>query len=52
MKVHETLWKDNDEVRQRLEYELSVIKNMGYSDYYLIVWILSNTQKTMESPLS
>jgi DNA polymerase-3 subunit alpha len=28
----------NDEVRQRLEYELSVIKNMGYSDYYLIVW--------------
>lgn len=28
----------SDIVSERLEYELSVIKNMGYSDYYLIVW--------------
>ena len=26
------------EVVQRLEYELSVITKMGYTDYYLIVW--------------
>lgn len=28
----------SDNVRQRLDYELSVIKKMGYSDYFLIVW--------------
>ncbi len=27
-----------DEVKSRLEYELSVICSMGYADYYLIVW--------------
>lgn len=26
------------EARQRLEYELSVIEKMGFSDYFLIVW--------------
>lgn len=26
------------EVRERAEYELSVITRMGYADYYLIVW--------------
>ncbi len=26
------------EVKERLEYELSVITRMGYTDYYLIVW--------------
>jgi len=26
------------EVRERLEYELSVIRRMGYSTYFLIVW--------------
>ncbi len=28
----------DDEVRERLEYELGVIKQMGYSAYFLIVW--------------
>lgn len=28
----------DDEVRQRLEYELGVIKQMGYAAYFLIVW--------------
>jgi DNA polymerase-3 subunit alpha len=28
----------SDEVRQRLEFELGVIKQMGYSAYFLIVW--------------
>ncbi len=27
-----------DEIEQRLSYELHVIKNMGYVDYFLIVW--------------
>ena len=27
-----------DELRERLEYELSTIKNMGYVDYFLFVW--------------
>lgn len=26
------------EIRDRLDYELQVIKNMGYVDYFLIVW--------------
>ena len=26
------------ELKERLEYELDVIKNMGYVDYFLIVW--------------
>ncbi|WP_091569833.1 DNA polymerase III subunit alpha [Melghirimyces thermohalophilus] len=26
------------EVKKRLDYELSVIENMGFSDYFLIVW--------------
>lgn len=27
-----------DELKERLEYELSVVNKMGYVDYYLIVW--------------
>lgn len=29
---------DNSEAAERLEFELEVIKNMGYVDYFLIVW--------------
>ena len=29
---------DDPTIRERLEYELSVIKRMGYVDYFLIVW--------------
>ena len=29
---------DDLKIRERLEYELSVIKRMGYVDYFLIVW--------------
>lgn len=28
----------SDELKERLEYELDVIRNMGYVDYFLIVW--------------
>ena len=27
-----------DELRERLNYELGVIRSMGYVDYFLIVW--------------
>jgi DNA polymerase III subunit alpha len=29
---------DNPEVRERLDYELKIIKEMGYVSYFLIVW--------------
>ena len=28
----------SENIRERMEYELSVITQMGYTDYYLIVW--------------
>jgi len=31
-----------DEIRQRLDYELETIKEMGYSSYFLIVWDFIN----------
>lgn len=30
--------KDDESLRERLEYELNVIHTMGYVDYFLIVW--------------
>ena len=29
---------DNQEARERMDYELSVIEKMGYIDYFLVVW--------------
>ena len=34
-----------EELRSRLDYELSVIKQMGYVDYFLIVWDFINYAK-------
>ncbi|MBN2221495.1 MAG: DNA polymerase III subunit alpha, partial [Vallitaleaceae bacterium] len=31
-------YKNYEEHRERLDYELQVIENMGYVDYFLIVW--------------
>ena len=33
-------------LRERLDYELGVIKRMGYVDYFLIVWDFINFAKT------
>lgn len=30
--------KEMEELKERLDYELSVIMNMGFTDYFLIVW--------------
>ena len=40
-----------EEYRTRLEYELSVIGNMGYDDYYLIVWDYVNFAKSQDIPV-
>ena len=36
----------DDELKERLEYELSTIEKMGYVDYFLIVWDYINYAKT------
>ena len=40
-----------DEIRARLDYELSVISKMGYVNYYLIVWDFINYAKTNGIPV-
>ncbi len=37
---------DSDKIMPKLEYELSVIKSMGYVDYFLIVWDFIHYAKT------
>lgn len=37
----------NDETRERIEFELEVIKNMGYAGYFLIVQDLINEARKM-----
>ena len=55
-KCYDGLYKiygDNpdSQVIDRLEYELSVINQMGYVDYYLIVWDFINYAKTHNIPV-
>ena len=38
--------KTGQTLRERLDYELSVIKTMGYVDYFLIVWDFINYAKS------
>lgn len=40
------------ELQERLSYELSTIKNMGYVDYFLIVWDFIRFAKSQESLLA
>ncbi len=43
---------DADEsLKERLNYELNVIKNMGYVDYFLIVWDFINYAKSQGIPV-
>ena len=39
------------EVTERLEYELSVITQMGYTDYYLIVWDFIRYARSQNIPV-
>lgn len=40
-----------NEYRERIEYELSVIDTMGYNDYFLIVWDFINFAKNSGIPV-
>lgn len=40
-----------EELRPRLDYELSVIKRMGYVDYFLIVWDFINFSRAHNIPV-
>ena len=40
-----------EELTERLNYELNVIKNMGYVDYFLIVWDFINYAKEQGIPV-
>ncbi len=39
------------DLKERLNYELNVIKNMGYVDYFLIVWDFINYAKSQGIPV-
>jgi len=41
----------SEEIQKRAEYELSIIKKMGYVDYYLIVWDFIHYAKTHGIPV-
>lgn len=41
----------NAEIQERLEFELSVIRKMGYSSYFLIVWDFINYARQNEIPV-
>ena len=43
--------KYSEEVKTRVEYELSVISKMGYVDYFLIVWDYINYAKSVGIPV-
>lgn len=42
---------ENPQLRERLDFELDVIKNMGYVDYFLIVWDYINYAKSKGIPV-
>ena len=39
------------EILERAEYELSVVKKMGYVDYFLIVWDFIKYAKEHDIPV-
>ncbi len=43
--------KDDGTLRKRLEYELDIIRRMGYVDYFLIVWDFINYARQNRIPV-
>ncbi len=43
--------EDTTPYTERMEYELSVIESMGYSEYFLIVWDFVNFARTKDIPV-
>ena len=50
-KIDEMYNELSEEIKTRTEYELSVIKKMGYVDYFLIVWDYIHYAKTHDIPV-
>jgi DNA polymerase-3 subunit alpha len=49
--LHERYPNDDGTLVEKLNYELGVIKNMGYVDYFLIVWDFINWAKEHDIPV-
>ncbi|MBR1384379.1 MAG: DNA polymerase III subunit alpha [Ruminococcus sp.] len=49
--LYERYSSPTQEAKDRLEYELSVITRMGYTDYYLIVWDFIRYAKSVKIPV-
>ena len=43
--------EDNGTIKEKLDYELNVIQNMGYVDYFLIVWDFINWAREHDIPV-
>ena len=49
--IKERYPQDDGTLRNRLDYELGVIKQMGYVDYFLIVWDFINYARSQDIPV-
>ena len=49
--LKERYGKITDEIKKRLDYELSIIKNMGFVSYFLIVWDMVQYAKQRKIPV-
>lgn len=43
--------KDDGSAQKRMDYELGIIRQMGYSGYFLIVWDFINYCRTHDIPV-
>ncbi len=49
--LRERYGDEADKYRERMEYELGVIRKMGFSDYFLAIYDCTKTAKEMEIPV-
>ena len=49
--LYERYGEPSEQAFERLEYELSVITSMGYTDYYLIVWDFIRYARSQKIPV-
>lgn len=49
--LHKRYGEKANEVKERLDFELEVIRNMGYVDYFLIVWDFIKFAKDRKIPV-
>ena len=51
LKIQEFVKTEDNELYERMEYELGVVNKMGYTDYYLIVWDFIKYAKDSDIPV-